>query len=214
MKTIQMVMSMLALAVVFNSTTAVADGKPGKKAGAKAAIALKVDPAKSTFNWTGKKVSGEHTGTIKIAKGDLAVENNKLVGGNFDVDMNSIVCTDLTDASYNAKFIGHMKSEDFFNIEKYPVSTFKITKVEPIAGAKAGTPNYTITGDLTIKGITKPVTFPATVKVMGNKADAVAKFEVDRTQWDIKYGTGLVGTAADKVIYDNFVVDLKLVAAK
>jgi len=214
MKTIRIALSALAFAVLFNVTASVADDKPGKKTETKATTALSVDPAKSTLNWQGKKVSGEHVGNVKIAKGVLNVEANKLVGGTFDIDMTSITNTDLTDASYNAKLIGHMKSDDFFAVEKYPTSTFKITKVEPIAGAKAGEPNYTVTGDLTIKGITNSISFPATVKIAGNKAEAAAKFDVDRTKWDIKYGSGLIGTAADKIIYDNFTMDLKLVAGK
>jgi polyisoprenoid-binding protein YceI len=214
MKTLKISLSALALAWSLNYSVAVADDKPGKKTEAKATTTLNVDPAKSILNWQGKKVSGEHVGNVKIAKGVLSVESNKLVGGNFDIDMKSIVNTDLTDASYNAKLIGHMKSDDFFSVEKYPISTFKITKAELRKGAKAGEPNYTITGDLTIKGITNPITFPATVKIAGNKAEAAAKFDVDRTKWDIKYGSGLIGTAADKIIYDNFTMDLKLVAGK
>jgi polyisoprenoid-binding protein YceI len=214
MKTIRIALSALAFAVLFNVTASAADDKPGKKTETKATTALSVDPAKSTLNWQGKKVSGEHVGNVKIAKGVLNVEANKLVGGTFDIDMTSITNTDLTDASYNAKLIGHMKSDDFFAVDKYPTSTFKITKVEPIAGAKAGSPNYTVTGDLTIKGITNSISFPATVKIAGNKAEAAAKFDVDRTKWDIKYGSGLIGTAADKIIYDNFTMDLKLVAGK
>jgi polyisoprenoid-binding protein YceI len=214
MKTIRIALSALAFALLFNAPAVLADDKPGKKTETKATTALSVDPAKSTLNWQGKKVSGEHVGNVKIAKGVLNVEANKLVGGTFDIDMTSITNTDLTDASYNAKLIGHMKSDDFFAVEKHPTSTFKITKAEPIAGAKAGEPNYTITGDLTIKGITNSISFPATVKIAGNKAEAAAKFDVDRTKWDIKYGSGLIGTAADKIIYDNFTMDLKLVAGK
>ena len=216
MKTVKIALSTLVLAVLFNHPSVLADGNPGKakKMATKAAATLKVDPNKSTLHWTGKKVTGEHTGNVKISKGVLTVDGNKLVGGTFDIDMKSIVNTDLTDASYNAKLVGHLKDEDFFSVEKHPVATFKITKVEPMASAKAGEPNYTITGNLTIKGITNPVTFPATVKLTGNQAEAAAKFDIDRTKWDIKYGSGLVGTAADKVIYDNFTIDMKVFAAK
>ncbi|MES2731830.1 MAG: YceI family protein [Bacteroidota bacterium] len=215
MKTIKIAFHALALAVLFTTTAVMADGIPVKeKKSTPKETALAVDPAKSELHYTGKKVTGEHSGTVKIAKGLLSVDGKKLVGGSFDIDMKSIVNTDLTDAGSNAKFIGHLKSEDFFSVDKYPTSTFKITKVEPIAGAKAGEANYTVTGDLAIKGITNPVTFPATVKIEGNKVDAAAKFEVNRTKWDIKYGSGLVGTAADKIIYDDFTIELKVVAGK
>jgi polyisoprenoid-binding protein YceI len=214
MKTFHFAVSALAFALLLNHPAAVADGTPGKKTVTKAASVLKVDPAKSVINWQGKKVSGEHQGNVKLSKGILNVESNKLVGGSFDIDMRTIVNTDLTDPSYNAKLVGHMKSDDFFSVEKHPISTFKITKAEPIAGAKAGEPNYTVTGDLTIKGITNAITFPATVKITGNQAEATAKFDIDRTKWDIKYGSGIIGTAADKIIYDDFTLDLKLVANK
>ena len=114
----------------------------------------------------------------------------------------------------NAKLTGHLKSEDFFSVEKHPTSTFTLTKVAPIVKAKAGQPNYTVTGNLSIKGITHPVTFPAVVKLSGDNAEATAKFEVDRTKWDIKYRAAIIGTAADKIIDDNFTIDLKIVAGK
>jgi polyisoprenoid-binding protein YceI len=142
------------------------------------------------------------------------VDGNKLSGGNFVMDMTSITDTDITNESMNAKLTNHLKSEDFFSVEKNPTSTFTITKAAPIAKAKAGQPNYTITGDLNIKGITHSVTFPATVKMEGNSAEATAKFDIDRTKWDIKYRAAIIGTAADKIIDDNFTIDLKIVADK
>jgi polyisoprenoid-binding protein YceI len=214
MKTIRIALSALAVVVLFSSSPALGDGKPGKKTTVKAATSLQVDPAKSTMVWTARKVGGEHTGTVKIAKGVLNVDSKKLTGGTFDMDMTTITDNDLTNETFNAKLVGHLKSEDFFSVEKYPTSNFTVTKVEPIAGAKAGEPNYTITGDLTIKGNTNPVTFPAKVTIAGDKAEASAKFDIDRIKWDIKYRSGLIGTAADKIIDDNFTIDLKIVADK
>ncbi|MCU0355469.1 MAG: YceI family protein [Cytophagales bacterium] len=138
--------------------------------GPQAPTTLKADVEKSTLTWNGKKVTGEHTGTIKLSNGSLQVNGAKLVGGSFDIDMNSIVCTDITDAEYNTKFIGHMKSEDFFNTAKFPTATFKITKVK----AKGGQ-NYDVTGDLTVKGITKPVTFPVVLKTDGTPSTTISR---------------------------------------
>ena len=219
MKTVkfnQLMMSLMALFVLVNTQLTVAGDGPGKsEKAAPKATELKVDASKSLLNWKGKKVTGEHVGTVKVSKGVLTVEGNKLVGGSFDIDMKSIVNTDLTDESYNAKLIGHLKSDDFFSVEKNPVSTFKITKVAPIAGAKAGEPNYTITGDLTIKGTTNPLTFPATVKLDGNKADVTAKLTIDRTKYNIKYGSkNFFEGLGDKAIHDDFDIDLSLVAGK
>jgi polyisoprenoid-binding protein YceI len=175
---------------------------------------LTVDPSRSTLNWTAKKVGGEHSGTVKIANGTLQVRSNRLVGGTFSMDMTTITDTDITNEGMNAKLTTHLKSEDFFSVEKHPKSTFTLTKVAPIAKAKAGEPNYTVTGNLTIKGITHRVTFPAVVKLSGDNAEATAKFDIDRTKWDIKYRAAIIGTVADKVIDDNFTIDLKIVAGK
>ncbi len=173
-------------------------------------ITFKADVSKSSLTWLAKKVTGEHAGTVKLADGTLTLDGNKLTGGSFTMDMTSITCTDITDATHNGKLIGHLKSDDFFSVAKHPKASFKITKVE------ATTANaYNVTGDLTIKGITKPVTFPATVTISGGKAEAAAKITVDRTKYDIRYGSkSFFDNLGDKVIYDEFTIDLKLVAAK
>ncbi|RYF69906.1 MAG: YceI family protein, partial [Cytophagaceae bacterium] len=165
---------------------------------------------KSTLSWNGKKVTGEHSGNIKVQDGAFVVDGSKVTGGQFTFDMNSITCTDLTDKGYNDKFIGHIKSEDFFNTAKFPTSTFKITKVTPKGGEL-----YDITGNMTIKGITNAVTFPATVKMAGNQITAAGKATLDRTKYDIRYGSkSFFENIGDKAIYDDFTVDMKLAATK
>lgn len=171
---------------------------------------LRVNTESSTLKWNAKKFGGEHYGTIRLAEGTLLVNGSKLTGGSFTIDMTSIVVEDITRADSNKKLTDHLKSDDFFSVDKFNTSTFKITKATPIAKAKKGQPNYTITGDLTIKGITKPITFPAIVNVTGKTAEAEANIEVDRTKYDIKYRSGLMGTAADKIIDDTFTISLKL----
>ncbi|MDJ1468458.1 YceI family protein [Cytophagaceae bacterium DM2B3-1] len=204
MKKLNFLFALVALLAIAN--IAVADNGNGKAAKA----TLKADVAKSSLNWNGKKVTGEHSGTIKLSNGSLDVNGTKLTGGTFTIDMNSITCTDITDAEYNGKLIGHLKAEDFFDVAKHPTSTFKITKVT----AKGGE-NYDITGDLTVKGITKPVTFPAIVKVSANQAEASGKITIDRTKYDIKYGSkSFFASIGDKAINDDFTVDFKLVATK
>jgi polyisoprenoid-binding protein YceI len=171
----------------------------------KKAKTYKVDAAKSVAKWDAKKVTGEHNGTFSLAGGLLTLDGDKVTGGSFEIDMTSIKCTDLTDAGYNAKLIGHLKSDDFFSVEKNPKAMFKITKVE---GAN-------ITGDMTIKGITQSITFPATVKVEKNIVSATAKIVLDRTKWDIRYGSKkFFESIGDKAIYDDFTIDLNLSAAK
>jgi polyisoprenoid-binding protein YceI len=213
MKTVRILVSVVVFTLLFNQATLVAGDDPGKTKVAKATT-LAVDPAKSELTWNAKKVGGQHTGKVKVAKGSLTINANKLTGGTFSMDMTSINVTDVTDEGMNAKLTNHLKSEDFFSVEKNPASTFKITKATPIAKAKAGEANYTITGDLTIKGITNSVTFPATVNLTNTSAQATAKIEIDRTKYDIKYRAAIIGTAADKIIDDIFTIDLKLVAGK
>lgn len=174
---------------------------------------LQVNTEASTMKWNAKKVGGEHYGTIKLANGSLEVKGSKLVGGNFTIDMSTIVVEDITRADSNKRLTDHLKSDDFFSVEKHQTATFTITKATPLK-VKAGEPNYSITGNLTIKGITQPISFPATVTINGKSATATATIEVDRTKYDIKYRSGLVGTAADKIIHDTFTIDLNLSAGE
>ncbi|ARS34144.1 YceI family protein [Pontibacter actiniarum] len=177
------------------------------------ARAYKVDVAKSDLKWHAKKVTGEHMGNIALKSGEMLVNGNKIVGGTFAIDMNAITCSDIKDAEYNGKLIGHLKSDDFFSVEKHPTATFKINSVKPIENAAAGKPNATVTGDLTIKGITNPVTFPATVSVKNGVASAKADVTIDRSKFDVRYGSkSFFDGLGDKAIYDDFVVTLDVTA--
>jgi len=192
------------------SVSAMADG--GKKGLVSAApIALKVDAKASSFNWLGKKVTGEHNGTIGIQSGSLVVNGGKLQGGEFTIDMKTIKCLDLTDAGYNAKLVGHLTTPDFFDVANFPFAKLNIKK----ATLKSDS-NYDVAGELTINGVTQPINFPAVVSVDAKGATtATAKFEVDRTKFGSKFGSkSFFESIGDKMIYDNFQVDIKIVAAK
>lgn len=182
---------------------------------AKVATAYQIEASQSNLEWNGKKVTGEHTGNINVLKGEILVNGNKVVGGNVLIDMASITNKDLTDDSYNKKLVGHLKSEDFFSAEKHPTGTFKITSLTPLKGVQAGAANYTVNCDLTIKGITNPISFPATVNVKDGVASATGTANLDRTKWDIKYNSkSFFPNIADKAIYDDFTVKFNLVAKK
>lgn len=170
----------------------------------------KVDAQKSAILWNGKKVTGEHSGTIKLSAGELSFTGSKLTKGSFTMNMTSISCTDLQ-GEWADKLVGHLKSEDFFGVEKYPTSTFVITKITPAAAG-----SVSVSGNLTIKGITKPLSFPAKVTVNGNTATASAKgVKVDRTKYDIRYGSkSFFDSIGDKAIDDEFTLDITLVATK
>jgi len=175
-----------------------------------ASITFNVDKTKSKVTWIGRKVTGEHTGTVNIADGKLTSDGKNIIGGSFDIDMNTIVCTDLTDADYNGKLIGHLKSDDFFSVAKFPKSTLAITKA-----TSTGNGTYKINGNLTIKGITQPIEFPATVTVSLTQVTAKAKILVDRTKYDIKYGSAsFFDSLGDKAITNEFELNVDLVAKK
>jgi polyisoprenoid-binding protein YceI len=186
-----------------------------KKPAAKG-TAYKVNTAQSDMTWVGKKVTGQHNGNLKLAGGQVFVAGDKLTGGSFDIDMNSITCEDLTDAEYNGKLIGHLKSDDFFSTAKYPKAQFKITSVSPIKGATAGKPNYNVKGNLTIKGITNPIEFPAIVAVdKKGTVSAKGNMLVDRTKYDVKYGSASIfDSLGDKAIYDDMEIGFNVVAKK
>ncbi|GAA4304169.1 YceI family protein [Aestuariibaculum suncheonense] len=162
--------------------------------------AVKVES--STVVWKGYKVTGSHEGTVAIESGSLSFDGDKLVGGEFVIDMTTIGATDL-EGEYKGKLDGHLKSDDFFGVEKFPTAKLVFTKVK----AK-GKNSYEVTADLTIKGKTNPVNFE--ISVYGNKATAALK--VDRTKYDVRYGsTSFFDDLKDKAIYDEFdlVTDLQ-----
>jgi polyisoprenoid-binding protein YceI len=172
------------------------------------AATLKVDAKESSFKWTGKKVTGEHWGYVKFNDGTLTVDGKKLTGGVFTIDMTSISVQDMQ-GEYQQKLEGHLKSEDFFSTEKFATSTLKIKSLIAIADAKAGSNNQNVVADLTVKGITKEITFPAQIIVAKDRVIANAEFSIDRTLFDVKY-TGM----ADNLIDNNFKVNVRLVAKK
>lgn len=170
----------------------------------------KVDKTQSTVKWLAKKVTGQHNGTISFGESVLNVEAGKPVGGKFVINMNSIICEDLTDAEWNQKLIGHLRSDDFFSVEKFPTSKLVLTKVESKGGNK-----YLFKGNLTIKGITNPAEFEATVSKTGNSLSAEGTLVVDRSLYDVRYGSGkFFDNLGDKTIYDDFTLDFKVVASK
>ncbi|MCB9233881.1 MAG: YceI family protein [Bacteroidia bacterium] len=162
-----------------------------------------VDLAGSTIEWTGKKVAYGHSGTIQMTSGEVMAENGQISGGKFVIDMNTIKNTDIEDAEKNGKLVGHLSGADFFDVAQNPTSSFEITKVE----------NGTVSGNLTIKGVTKNISFPAQVTLGENDMTASAEFSINRTDWNIQYSSGsfFKDLAADAIIDDmiDFKVNLK-----
>ena len=174
----------LALLVTFGTTVATT------------AQNKKINIEKSQIKWVGKKVTGQHEGTINFQDATLEFKGAKLTGGSFSVNMASITVTDLKAGQGKEKLEGHLKADDFFGTEKYPTSTLEFKKI-----TAKGKGTYTVLADLTIKGITNPVTFDLTVTA----TNATTTFKVDRTKYDIKYGSGsFFDSLGDKAISDEF----------
>jgi polyisoprenoid-binding protein YceI len=190
MKSVKVIIATLALGLITFS-------------GVAAPKVVNLNKSASSIAWLAKKVTGEHNGTVGISAGALNVDGNKLIGGNFTIDLKTIKDLDLTDPAYNQKLIGHLSSGDFFEVEKFPTATFVITKV---------TGNQ-VTGNLTAKGITKSITFPAEITVKGGKVTAKANITIDRTDFNIRYNSKkFFESIGDKAIYDDFALTVSLVS--
>lgn len=197
--------SILVVAAVSMSLSAFAANKSEPK---QTKVSFK--PEASVVSWEGKKVTGsKHTGKIKLKKGEIVMKGSELVGGTIEIDMSTIVNEDLTDAGYNKKLVDHLKSDDFFSTDKFKSSILKIKSAKAVEGI-AG-PTFEVTADLTIKGKTHPITFPAVVDTKDGKTTVKANVSIDRTVYDIKYGSGkFFQNLGDKMIDDKFSIDVAL----
>lgn len=192
----------IVLGILLFASTSIASTTKGEKA------AFEIDTKASKVLWTGKKVTGEHTGYISIGNGQVMVQKDNITSAKVNMDMNSIVCTDLTDAEWNKKLVGHLRSDDFFSVEKHPNSVFEITSVKRTTAGE-----YTVKGNLTIKGKTNEISFPAKVNVADGLVKASGTAKIDRTKWDIRYGSGkFFDGLGDKMIYDEFEITFDIVA--
>ncbi|MCU0438219.1 MAG: YceI family protein [Raineya sp.] len=186
---------------------------------------LKLDLAASSVTWVGTKPTGKHNGTFNLKEGSISVKENQIAAGKFVIDIASLKVLDIPEKEEgNAKLAGHLKGADFFDAEKFPTATFEVTSVEAY---KADTtkkvdekdkeyvlanPTHTITGNLELKGVKKSVSFPAVVNVANGKVDAEAKFNINRKDWGMDYGTD-EAKLKDKFIRPTVHVGFKISAA-
>lgn len=163
--------------------------------------------------WSGQPAIGPaHSGTIRVAKGELLVNRGQLMSGVVTIDMNSISVSDLDDSGERLDLEGHLKHADFFETVKYPTGEFRFDEVLP---SNLPEFNYALGGELTLKGKTNPINIPVKLRLDGD--DLVAEspaFHIDRTQWGINFHSGLLGTTKDKLIQDMIILSLKLKAKK
>jgi polyisoprenoid-binding protein YceI len=175
-----------------------------------------VSVADSKVNWTGNKPTGEHNGYIKLSGGEITIDKNEITGGSFTLDLNAIVNVDIKDEGMNNRLVGHLKSPDFFDVAKYPTARFVITKVTKLPGNAAGAAKAThrIEGDLTIKDITRKISFDASINLLNGKLTASTNpFTLDRTQWGITYQSkSIFAELKDQFIYDDMTLSVELVS--
>ena len=164
----------------------------------------------SSVIWTGSKPTGSHTGNVILKDGYLSFDHGNLVGGEFTIDMTSITCSDIESEKKNKYLVDHLKDEDFFDVNKFPEAKLVVNRVKNLEGSQ-----FEMKGNMTIKGITNPVTFNADIKINRNSYTAIAKIIIDRTKWGVEYKSGnIFKDLGDKIIYDDMEFDIFLVSEK
>jgi polyisoprenoid-binding protein YceI len=166
-----------------------------------AQVKLNADTEKTTLNWIGEKVIGEHNGTIKLKNGWITFTDNKITSGEFIINM-----TTIKDDDSNARLESHLKSDDFFGVDKFPESKLVIKNSDSFEKGTA-----TVRGDLTIKGITHPIEFKAAMQKKEDGTWFYSSIIVDRTKYNVRYGSGsFFDNLGDRTIYDEFMLKVNL----
>lgn len=172
---------------------------------------LEVIGGYSHVKWTGYKIGGQHTGKIEVSNGTLQFIDGVFTGGEMEMDITTISNTDIEDEGSKTKLVDHLKSADFFDVEKHPKATYLIEKVIPYGKAGENESKYKIVGQLTLKGITKAVKMEASLYEYETSYSVSARLKLDRSDYNIKYGSGtFFGDIGDKVIYDDVLLDVSL----
>lgn len=213
---------LFALAALFfaascgNSAQNKIEGKDSQAVASGEGINLAVDTQASFIKWQGSKPAGagSHDGTISIKEGTLTINGSELVSGSFVIDMNSIADKDLTDTAMNKMLVDHLKSADFFDVEKYPEAYFAITGIEAVSGRDSIT--HTVSGNLKMKDIEKNITFDAVISKEGNVYKAVTlPFAIDRTQWNVQFGSKTIfANLKDQIINDEIELPQMVIITK
>ena len=171
---------------------------------------INLNTSASSIKWIGSKVKSQHEGNIDFSKGHLIINDGKLTGGEFVIDMTTITCTDIEDEKYQNKLVDHLKDPDFFDVDNFKTSKVKITKVKYLDDNL-----YSIECDLTIKDITNAINFDAIVEIKGDQFYSKATIIVDRTKWGINYkSTKSIEAVSKSLILDDFQIDLYLLSQK
>ncbi len=175
-----------------------------------------LDTETSVVRWTGRNLFNHHQGTLKLSGGHIEVQNGLLQSARFTLDMNSIACEDLVDTAYNAMLIRHLRDDDFFAVDRFPTAEFVCDRADPLPACTPGTPNYTLHGTMTLRGVTQPLSFPAVIAAAdADHLTGQAQFELDRTQFGSHYGSGrLFAFLGKHVVNDHVHLHIKLHAKR
>tara|TARA_X000001036_G_C20689302_1_gene808853 strand:- start:4373 stop:4960 length:588 start_codon:yes stop_codon:yes gene_type:complete len=181
------------------------------------ADSYKVDVDSSTIEWIGRKVTGEHDGNLKILYGNirkyLDTEQKEVIKGNIVIDMTTITNNDIESKKYQKYFVDHLNSSDFFDVAHFSKSQLKILDNIILSNDSSG--NMMITAEITIKGITQKVKFPAKIEFLDDSAIAVGTIDIDRTLFDIRYKSkSFFPDMGDYFIYDDFTLNFTIKAKK
>ncbi|WP_304516919.1 YceI family protein [Cecembia rubra] len=197
-------------------------------------MTLAVDASSSKINWTGYKPAGKHWGFIPLTEGEVMVEGESLTGARFVFDITGLKIEDMEESNeFYGKLWGHLQSADFFDAENHPQAVFELTSVEPFSAGSiqdkeefvteytpakdselSSNPTHWISGNLTMRGVTKNIKFPATVSIANGSVAAKAGFNIDRTAWGLAYGdeSNAVDKAKDQFIYNTVSVQFDIQA--
>ena len=169
-----------------------------------------VDVTKSKLVWKAEKVTGGHDGHVSLKSGNVFMDHGKIAKASFVVDMNTITNDDIKSEKYSNKLVGHLKSEDFFNVKKHPEVSFDMIKATPVGNGK-----FDVFGNITIKGIQGVISFPMMLKESKSELEVSGTFSFDRTKFDIKYDSGsFFENLGDRAINDEVVIDFNIVLYK
>ena len=223
MKTKTKLITLLGLVVLMASCMQSPEGERVKTGDAieidlpKDAISINANINESSIKWLGTKPTGTHYGTLSIKEGTLYVKDGELLAGSFTMDMNSIVVEDIKDPEMNQRLLNHLESEDFFLVDSFPTATFVFSNIQDLESDQIDheeelKPTHRIEGNLTMRGITKKVNFPAKIKVSDKGVEAITpQFILNRTDWNVNYGSRSVfANLKDNFIHDEIGITISL----
>ena len=201
-------MKIIALIIILNFITAQSEHRRPMESRLQADT-IWVDIQKSQIEWIGRKITGEHSGTLRLKEGWVTMNDSTLIGGKFIFDMTSIKNTDIESPDWSLKLDNHLKSSDFFNVDSFPKAILDIKKNNSISEENNLDATYLVSADLTIRGITHEISLPYQLQQSDSTFSAIGGVDVDRTLYNIKYNSGTYFfDLGDKIIYDNFTINL------